>query len=128
MNISGIRPYTGLYNYNVTKSAEEQSVSAQQIERQQEKIISPIGSKEIIEEKKRSQTDTGDYAKQYKPLETYELKGKDSSLESLDMERAISDMQKDQLLHQYQFFVGTSRQSQSLEQPLKEPLYQNFNI
>ena len=36
----------------------------------------------------------------------FEMKGKDSDLESLDMEKAISDMQKDQALMQYQYFVG----------------------
>ena len=38
----------------------------------------------------------------------FEMKGKDSDLESLDMEKAVSDMQKDQALMQYQYFVGES--------------------
>lgn len=38
----------------------------------------------------------------------FEMKGRDSSLSSLDMEKAISDMQKDQALMQYQYFVGDS--------------------
>ncbi len=36
----------------------------------------------------------------------FEMKGRDSDLESLDMEKAVSDMQKDQALMQYQYFVG----------------------
>ena len=39
---------------------------------------------------------------------TFEMKGKDSDLESLDLEKAVSDMQKDQALMQYQYFVGDS--------------------
>ena len=35
--------------------------------------------------------------------------GKDSDIRSLDMERAISDMKKDQVLQQYQYFVGRSQ-------------------
>lgn len=35
--------------------------------------------------------------------------GKDSDIHSLDMERAISDMKKDQVLQQYQYFVGRSQ-------------------
>ncbi len=31
----------------------------------------------------------------------------DISIQSLDMQQAISDMQKDRILHQYQFFVGS---------------------
>ncbi|MCR5591645.1 MAG: hypothetical protein K6F73_08935 [Lachnospiraceae bacterium] len=37
---------------------------------------------------------------------SFEMKGRDSDLGSLDMEKAISDMQKDQALMQYQYFVG----------------------
>ncbi len=36
----------------------------------------------------------------------FEMKGRDSDLASLDMEKAVSDMQKDQALMQYQYFVG----------------------
>ncbi|MCR4587960.1 MAG: hypothetical protein K5682_06085 [Lachnospiraceae bacterium] len=35
-----------------------------------------------------------------------ERKEEDISVQSLDMQKAISDMQKDHILHQYQFFVG----------------------
>ena len=32
--------------------------------------------------------------------------GKEADIHSLDVEKAISDMQKDQVLHEYQYFVG----------------------
>ena len=35
--------------------------------------------------------------------------GGDSDIRSLDVEKAISDMRKDQILQQYQYFVGDSR-------------------
>lgn len=35
--------------------------------------------------------------------------GRDSDIRSLDVQRAISDMQKDSLLQQYQYFVGSSK-------------------
>ena len=38
----------------------------------------------------------------------FEMKGRDSDILSLDMEKAVSDMQKDQALMQYQYFVGDS--------------------
>ncbi|MFT3984832.1 MAG: hypothetical protein QM697_13075 [Lachnospiraceae bacterium] len=38
----------------------------------------------------------------------FEMKGRDSSLSTLDVEKAVSDMQKDQALLQYQYFVGDS--------------------
>lgn len=36
----------------------------------------------------------------------FEMKGRESDILSLDMEKAVSDMQKDQALMQYQYFVG----------------------
>ncbi len=36
----------------------------------------------------------------------FDMKGRESDLESLDIEKAVSDMQKDQALMQYQYFVG----------------------
>ncbi len=36
----------------------------------------------------------------------FEMKGRDSDIEALDMEKAVSDMQKDEALQQYQYFVG----------------------
>ena len=49
-----------------------------------------------------------DYANSYQPDAVYELKGVDCDIARLDVERAISDMRKDQVLEQYQFFVGTN--------------------
>ena len=52
-----------------------------------------------------------DYASQYQSNTTYDMKGADSDIHSLDMTQAITDMQKDQVLQQYQFFIG-ERQAQ----------------
>lgn len=38
----------------------------------------------------------------------FEMKGRQSDITSLDMEKAVSDMQKDRALMQYQYFVGES--------------------
>ena len=44
--------------------------------------------------------------------ETYDYIGSSSDLDSLDMQQAISDMQKDQVLDRYNFFVGSTGTSQ----------------
>ena len=36
----------------------------------------------------------------------FEMKGRNSDIETLDIEKAVSDMQKDEALQQYQYFVG----------------------
>lgn len=42
----------------------------------------------------------------YAAEETFELKGVDSDIASLDIQKAVSDLDKDKVLQQYQFFVG----------------------
>ena len=39
---------------------------------------------------------------------SFDYIGMDSSLDNLDMQKAISDMQKDQVLQSYQYFVGSA--------------------
>ena len=41
--------------------------------------------------------------------ESFDYIGNDSSLDNLDMQKAISVMRKDQVLQGYQYFVGSSR-------------------
>ncbi len=46
---------------------------------------------------------------------SFEMKGRESDITSLDMEKAISDMKRDQSLMQYQYFVGDSNPFMSSE-------------
>jgi len=116
MNISGIRPSVGFYNYNVdsTKGAEtyEAPVSAVNEPKEVESVV----SQEEIDAARKGQTyGSADYAKEYKANEAFDMKGAASDLRTLDIEKAINDMQKDQMLSQYQYFVGeaTSMQASS---------------
>jgi hypothetical protein len=114
MNISGIQPYSGSYDYNSIKKAEPLSYPVQAIT----KVDATAGNSTheqpklsvSSEEAEKSQRFTAaDYASQYQSDATYDGKGADSDIHSLDMTRAISDMQKDQVLQQYQFFIGESQ-------------------
>ncbi len=49
---------------------------------------------------------SAEFNARYQPDASYELKGVDSDLSKLDVEKALSDLKKDQVLQQYQFFVG----------------------
>ena len=108
MNISGIRPYAGFYDYN--------SIKAEALRSQQIAEAQPTLSLQQREEPQVTVTevpveqnfDSYDFAQTYRQGETYELKGKDSDLESLDVQKAVSDLSKDQVLQQYQYFVGSS--------------------
>lgn len=42
----------------------------------------------------------------FKKKDSLDYLGKNNDIENLDVQKAISDMKKDQVLQQYQFFVG----------------------
>jgi len=112
MNISGIRTNAGFYDYNSIKINE---VRSQQIQEAKESSQIPVTNTAEPEDNgdarqipKVQQEDQGivDFNARYQPDAYYELKGIDSDLSKLDVEKALSDLKKDQVLQQYQFFVG----------------------
>ncbi len=105
MNISGIRPSVGFYSYNSIKIDElrnqQLAVTAQEQAPKQDENLSR-NEQLPVEQNFTSY----DYAKGYQPDETYELKGADSDITKLDVEKILSDLEKDKVLEQYQYFVG----------------------
>lgn len=111
MNISGTRTYAGFYDYNTIKSQEEktqQIVDAKADVIQKEALQAEVQEEKAVESPVEKKPDTGaiDYVKRYQPDATYELKGVDSDIANLDVQKALSEMKMDQILEQYQFFVG----------------------
>ena len=120
MNVSGIRPYEGFYQYNSIKLNElrNQQIAASAKAAEQANGVEDTAQKKEEQEVLTpvNQTfDSYDFAKQYRPDETYELKGIDSDIESLDAKKAVSDLEKDQVLQQYQYFVGDKVQVKAKE-------------
>ena len=105
MNISGIRPSLGFYSYNSIKIDElrnqQLAVTAQEQAPMQEEST---GYKDQLPVEQNFTN--YDYAKSYQPDETYELKGAESDISKLDVEKTMSDLEKDKVLEQYQYFVG----------------------
>lgn len=105
MNISGIRPSLGFYSYNSIKIDElrnqQLAVTAQEQATMQEEST---GYKDQLPVEQNFTS--YDYAKSYQPDETYELKGAESDISKLDVEKTMSDLEKDKVLEQYQYFVG----------------------
>lgn len=104
MNISGIRPTAGFYSYNSIKINElrnqQLAVTTQEKAVKRESVIE---QEEVPVEQTFS---SFDFAQTYKPDATYELKGEDSDVSGLDVEKTLSDLEKDKVLEQYQYFVG----------------------
>ena len=107
MNISGIRPSIGFYDQNSIRIRQE--LGALPVEEPVE--VTPVQEKLVVSEEdiasaRKAQTfGAYDFASQYKPGEVHELKGADSDINSLDVKKAVSDMEKDSVIHRYQYFV-----------------------
>lgn len=131
MNISGIRTYAGFYDYNTIKNqdarnrqiAETKAQEADTITMQEEQQSED--AKQVTAAPAKLDNGAGEYAKQYRPDVSYELKGADSDIANLDVEKALSDMEKDQVLWQYQFFVGESGAGEELAENRRD---ENFYL
>ena len=107
MNISGIYPYSGFYNFN--RISEAQPVATidrpQETEPEHKEAVEAVAASVASVEARANQTfGAFDYANQYRPDENL-MNRSLTSVRSIEVDQAISDMQKDQALHQYQFFV-----------------------
>ena len=108
MNISGIRPSEGFYSYNsirVNELRNSQIMSSKQ-------AVDDTASQQSIADDKaaraRQSFTSLDYANTYDSNASYELKGADSDISTLDVAKAVSDLDKDKVLQQYQRFVGSA--------------------
>lgn len=110
MNISGVRPYAGFYEYNSIRSAELRSSQVMAANEQSAKDAMDGERKNsqstVVPEAAQNFT-SFDFAQSYDPNASYDLKGTDSDINNLDTMKAISDLDKDLVLRQYQYFVGS---------------------
>ena len=107
MNLSGIRISAGFYDYNSIENRAV-TVGSELPAELPQSVTDQAPSAEEHAAPAVSRKSGPDYANSYQPDAVYELKGVDSDIARLDVERAISDMRRDQVLEQYQFFVGTN--------------------
>lgn len=137
MNVSGVSPSAGIYTYNSIRLNElrSQQIAASQEARSQQDVELVAASGAFVQEERAAlpleQTYTSyDYAQEYRAGETYELKGEDADIASLDVAKAVSDMEKDQILQQYQFFVGDASYASAKENVAEMALRsgENFSL
>ena len=106
MNVSGIRPYSGFYNVNSISATHNDVTVPKPMEAEQEEQKVERSEESVAAARSKQTFGAYDYAEQYRPTEDFEVNSKDSDLRSLDVQKAISDMRKDQAIQQYQVFVG----------------------
>lgn len=111
----GISDYSSYFqNYRIPNIPE---VKPGQIEQQEQLKPAPVEPQEktVITEQEPVRNPAGKNADlenislKFNTGEDYGYIGKDSDIEQLDMQKAISDMRKDSILQQYQYFVGSSQ-------------------
>jgi len=111
----GISDYSSYFqNYRIPNIPE---VKPGQIEQQEQLQPTPVKPQEktVITEQEPVRNPAGKNADlenislKFNTGEDYGYIGKDSDIEQLDMQKAISDMKKDSILQQYQYFVGSSQ-------------------
>lgn len=117
MGIDFLSGYGRMQSYYQT--SEIQSVNPEEIKKKEELQQSKLPDKEIPDHSKKAPEVTEDSRKRTTDLENISLTfhkensfdyiGSESGLTDLDMQKAISDMQKDQVLQEYQYFVGSAK-------------------
>lgn len=111
MGIGGVNDYgSRLTDYRISAKpavcAEE--IKPQETDRQlPEKDTSTAA--DTSAKVRRTKKPLEDISLTFNANEDFEYLGQDSDIRNLDMEKAISDMKKDQILQQYQYFVGSSK-------------------
>lgn len=118
MGINGISEYGNmLFSYKIP---EIPAVDYEKVNSAQDAVKAPkaaeVKPQDIalsIEEKNshvsKPSANVQDLSLSFNLQEDYGYLGKDSNIEDLDVQKAISNMRKDQVLQQYQYFVGDSR-------------------
>ena len=111
MSIDKIGQYGGFYNQY--RLPEISQVSVEDVKRQDEKLAkqqnTPAPQIDYTQQPSNPaprMANLEDISLSFNVNETYDYIGKDADLQNLDMMSAISDMQKDKVLEQYQYFVG----------------------
>lgn len=110
MNVGMVNGYIGIQNYrmpNITKT-EEVNQNTEVSLNQQVNGQTTENVTQMQEERKPVFTDLEDISLGFNKQDDFSYIGKDADIERLDMQKAISDMKKDNLFHQYQFFVRSS--------------------
>lgn len=117
MAIQGLSEYGGLYNnYRVVDipKVDFETVKKQDELNKESQASLPVyeepkaASVEPVEDNRSKIANLDDISLTFNTGDDYSYIGSESPLENLDMQKAISDMRKDSILEDYQYFVGSS--------------------
>ena len=116
MTIGGFSDISFLYRpydaYRIpTADTQKSETLGQNITSKQQAVVpeAPVAkAEEATVPVERKNTALEDVSLTFLNDATYDMIGSESDLNKLDMQKAISDMQKDKILQDYNYFVGSS--------------------
>ena len=116
MTIGGFSDISFLYRpydaYRIpTADTQKSETLGQNITSKQQAVVpeAPVAkAEEATVPVERKNTALEDVSLTFLKDDTYDMIGSESDLNKLDMQEAISDMQKDKILQDYNYFVGSS--------------------
>ena len=116
MTIGGFSDISFLYRpydaYRIpTADTQKSETLGQNITSKQQAVVpeAPVAkAEEATVSVERKNTALEDVSLTFLKDDTYDMIGSESDLNKLDMQKAISDMQKDKILQDYNYFVGSS--------------------
>ena len=99
--------------YDIPK-VTPQEVEAQQSKEQKNVSLqanqeAKIGNAVLEQDNRSKAADLENISLTFNKEDTFDYLGSESGLANLDMQKAISDMKKDSVLQEYQYFVGSSQ-------------------
>ena len=120
MTIGGFSDISFLYRpydaYRIpTADTQKSETLGQNITSKQQAVVpeAPVAkAEEATVPVERKNTALEDVSLTFLKDDTYDMIGSESDLNKLDMQKAISDMQKDKILQDYNYFVGSSGMQQ----------------
>lgn len=112
MGVGGFSDYASiLKNYDIPVVPDMRLAEVQGRESTvREDVPSAVAPREdLLEAPERKDAALEDISITFNRQENFGYIGRDSDVRALDVERAIDEMEKDRVLQQYQYFVGSSR-------------------
>jgi hypothetical protein len=105
-NFYNVHNVTGVSQVKQTDVHHEEQIASKEADSQKDNLKQ---SEDSAERKPVTHMELEDISLNFNKGETYDYIGKDSDINNLDVKKAVSDMRKDQLLEQYQYFVGATQ-------------------
>lgn len=112
MGIQFYNGYLGVPSYQNYAKPEIATVSVEEVQKQEaEKNAqeSALSTYTPSVDTRTKNADLENISLTFQKDDTFDYIGSNSSLENLDMQKAVSDMKKDSVLQEYQYFVGSSQ-------------------